>query len=285
MQAKIITGDTYILRKEIKAQFGARWHDDGIIKGWIPRRTEGLEEYIKAHNLNLDDIEVPDDFFREYTEEEYREIRHTKLLKKADRYEARGNTKETKATEARKTADRIADIIPFGQPILVGHHSERRHRKDLDKIHNSMGKYIELSDDADSLHSKAGTLRRVVERENKAHEIIGTVTIDDLKRLKKDLKPEKAIKRYHNHNNTGGNFAYDLYFDKEHSRGASFELSGEHNVSGEITGLRFGYACQLGAKLDKEDFQTYTNLIEYITGVISALIKISIDENKNKVVA
>jgi len=47
---------------------------------------------------------------------------------KAERYEA-------SAEAAQAAADRISDAIPFGQPILVGHHSEGRHRRDLDRMH------------------------------------------------------------------------------------------------------------------------------------------------------
>lgn len=36
--------------------------------------------------------------------------------------------------------------IPFGQPILVGHHSERRHRAAVDRIARNMSKGIEESD-------------------------------------------------------------------------------------------------------------------------------------------
>jgi len=38
----------------------------------------------------------------------------------------------------------IADNIPFGQPILVGHHSERRARRDAEKIENGMRKAVKL---------------------------------------------------------------------------------------------------------------------------------------------
>jgi len=37
-------------------------------------------------------------------------------------------------------ADAIAKYIPPGQPILVGHHSEKRHRKDIERMHGSMSK-------------------------------------------------------------------------------------------------------------------------------------------------
>jgi protein-L-isoaspartate O-methyltransferase len=39
---------------------------------------------------------------------------------------------------------RIADGIPLGQPILVGHHSERRARKDAEKIQGGMRKAVRL---------------------------------------------------------------------------------------------------------------------------------------------
>lgn len=59
---------------------------------------------------------------------------------------------------------RIADNIPFGQPILVGHHSEKRHRRDIDRIHNGMSKGCELAKLADHHESKAAGLADQLER-------------------------------------------------------------------------------------------------------------------------
>ena len=54
------------------------------------------------------------------------------------------------------TASRtIADGIPLGQPILVGHHSEGRHRRDIARIDNNMRKACEASDLADHHAAKA----------------------------------------------------------------------------------------------------------------------------------
>ncbi|WP_132290495.1 DUF3560 domain-containing protein [Kribbella sp. VKM Ac-2568] len=43
-------------------------------------------------------------------------------------------------TSARPRAARrqISDHIPLGQPILVGHHSERRHRRDIERMDRLM---------------------------------------------------------------------------------------------------------------------------------------------------
>lgn len=38
-------------------------------------------------------------------------------------------------------AQQMASRIPFGQPVLLGHHSEQRDRNFRDRIHNTMGFY------------------------------------------------------------------------------------------------------------------------------------------------
>jgi hypothetical protein len=51
-----------------------------------------------------------------------------------ERLMARAAALEAAADASYKRARALADCIPLGQPILVGHHSERRHRRDLAKI-------------------------------------------------------------------------------------------------------------------------------------------------------
>lgn len=45
--------------------------------------------------------------------------------------------------------------IPLGQPILVGHHSEKRHRKHLERIENRVRKGYEAADEAERLEERA----------------------------------------------------------------------------------------------------------------------------------
>ena len=45
--------------------------------------------------------------------------------------------------------------IPMGQPILVGHHSEKRHRRAIDNCHNAMRKSIELDKKAEYYAERA----------------------------------------------------------------------------------------------------------------------------------
>lgn len=80
--------------------------------------------------------------------EDRQEERRRRLLERAEKAEAEGQA-------AHNAADRIARAIPMGQPILVGHHSERRHRRDLDRIDRGMRKAIEKSKEADELRQRA----------------------------------------------------------------------------------------------------------------------------------
>jgi len=52
----------------------------------------------------------------------------------------------------------LASVIPLGQPILVGHHSEGRHRRHIEKIHNSMDKGVEASKKAKYYEGKADAI-------------------------------------------------------------------------------------------------------------------------------
>ncbi|TXJ28082.1 MAG: DUF3560 domain-containing protein [Chitinophagaceae bacterium] len=55
-------------------------------------------------------------------------------------------------------AKEMASIIPLGQPILVGHHSEKRDRNYRNKIHNTFGKAFEAMDKAKYYADKAATI-------------------------------------------------------------------------------------------------------------------------------
>lgn len=61
---------------------------------------------------------------------------------KADRLENLAERKGQEAEAAKAAVDRIAEHIPFGQPILVGHHSEKHARRDAKKIENGMRKAV-----------------------------------------------------------------------------------------------------------------------------------------------
>ncbi len=79
---------------------------------------------------------------------ERRAARVERLTRAAERASAGSNA-------AFGAARSIGDMIPFGQPILVGHHSERRARRDADRITASMGKAVALGKQAEELSRRA----------------------------------------------------------------------------------------------------------------------------------
>src|SRR3954463_6343068 len=87
-------------------------------------------------------------------------------MTRRERMQARADKRETWSESASKKADgrfRAADAavagIPFGQPILVGHHSEQRHRRALEKCETAMRSGIELQEKARHHGAVADTLR------------------------------------------------------------------------------------------------------------------------------
>lgn len=63
---------------------------------------------------------------------------------RAERFEGYQENRAADAEAARKAVSAIADNIPLGQPILVGHHSERHARKDAERIENGMRKAVKM---------------------------------------------------------------------------------------------------------------------------------------------
>lgn len=82
-----------------------------------------------------------------------REARVQRLRKRAEKLRKEG---ESRLASARRTSE----MIPLGQPILVGHHSERRHRRDLKRIHDGYDKGFRALNEATKLESRACTAER-----------------------------------------------------------------------------------------------------------------------------
>lgn len=65
-----------------------------------------------------------------------------------------GNASAQSDAYAQKSHDYVAGIVP-GQPILVGHHSERRHRRAIENSNRAMSKAVELDKKADDYAIRA----------------------------------------------------------------------------------------------------------------------------------
>lgn len=78
-----------------------------------------------------------------------------KKAARIERQRGRAAKLRGEAEGAHASAKAIGDMIPMGQPILVGHHSQRRHERDIGKIDKAMRKSVELTREADTLERRA----------------------------------------------------------------------------------------------------------------------------------
>ncbi len=83
--------------------------------------------------------------------EEKQERRRERLEEAADRAEREGHAKINRGRD-------MASVIPFGQPILVGHHSEKRDRNYRRRIDNTMRAGHESLERAGDLRARAAAV-------------------------------------------------------------------------------------------------------------------------------
>ncbi|GHV91215.1 hypothetical protein AGMMS50268_17180 [Spirochaetia bacterium] len=88
--------------------------------------------------------------------EDYEERKENRI----SRYEGRAADARSEADSQHKKAESLASVIPFGQPILVGHHSEGRHRAHLKKVEGAFRKSFEADDKAGYYLDKAETAKK-----------------------------------------------------------------------------------------------------------------------------
>jgi hypothetical protein len=90
--------------------------------------------------------------------------RRERMERRAERRLDWAAGREKKSAAAFEGARKIADNIPLGQPILVGHHSERAARRDQDRIFSGMSKGVESQKMAATHRSKASGIQDQLDR-------------------------------------------------------------------------------------------------------------------------
>jgi len=103
---------------------------------WTPHREETALQF-------ADEISDEDKSLVERAEE------------RAERFEDYSEKRADDAERAHAGVAAIADNIPLGQPVLVGHHSERRARKDAERIENGMKRAVKMWETAEYWERRA----------------------------------------------------------------------------------------------------------------------------------
>jgi hypothetical protein len=81
-----------------------------------------------------------------------------KLEARRTRYEELAEKKAAESDSLFNRAHKMADVIPFGQPILVGHHSEKRDRNYRNRISGTMDKACATAKVANHYAQKAASV-------------------------------------------------------------------------------------------------------------------------------
>lgn len=103
---------------------------------WTPERADLLEEWcgeIQDEGSTLEE----------------------RAAERAERFEGYSERRERDGDAAHARVAAITDSIPLGQPILVGHHSERHARRDAKRIENGMRKAVKMWETAEYWQRRA----------------------------------------------------------------------------------------------------------------------------------
>ena len=88
---------------------------------------------------------------------------------RAERFSGYSSNRANDADTAFKEVKEISDHIPFGQPILVGHHSEKRARRQAQKIENGMRRAVQMWETSEYWTSRAAGVLRSATYKDRAH--------------------------------------------------------------------------------------------------------------------
>lgn len=142
-------------------QIGLGQSRDKAAQTWkIDRAAEALRN--AGHEIT---VEIDDTARRSFAEAEAE--RNERAEERADRMAGYADNAAGRSAAAFAKVQQISDGIPFGQPILVGHHSEGRARADIRRMDTGMRKGIDESRKADYYEHRAANAETYREsREN-----------------------------------------------------------------------------------------------------------------------
>lgn len=154
----LITGNTFTSRRELKA-LGGKWYPDQT--GWIVPVTQqsAAEKIAVERGFSTGIIEIEDMPLERPTGERLRAIRQAKLDRRAERLNARADRLEKLAAAETSKVTQYDDFAFWTQPILIGHHSEKSHRRLRDRLSASMSKSVQYANEAQELRAAAAPVK------------------------------------------------------------------------------------------------------------------------------
>lgn len=109
-----------------------------------------------------------------------------RAAERADRLSERAEKLSAGADAEWEKGRKIGEHIPFGQPILAGHHSQRRAERDRDRMRASADKSVALSREADRVAAAAATAAATAK---------GTPVVTRLRRIERKSAELRDVER------------------------------------------------------------------------------------------
>lgn len=171
------------------------------------------------------------------TTRERRELRAARLTEWADK-------REVRAEAAAEKAHDLAGMLPMGQPILVGHHSQRGHERHIRNVNRAYSQAAENAEMARSMHSKAANITAAAEHaiysdDGDAIERLST-RIVTLEARRAEMKAENAAYRREHKTTLAAMDAYDR------GQAVPYPAYALTNLSGNISRQRRRLAAMTG---------------------------------------
>ena len=182
----LATGDTRPYAAILKAN---RWKWGRSIAAWyVPNSRDRIPNHwainATADALTAAGATVAIDLDESLTDPTEREAnRAERLDDRRDALTAKAERHATQSTEHYQRSHDLAQLIPFGQPILVGHHSEAGHRRDLARIHRHMDKSCEHQAIANESARRATASER-----SERHRMSAPATMRRLKTISAEIR-------------------------------------------------------------------------------------------------
>ncbi len=118
---------------------------------------------------------------------------------RSERFEGFSDNAAKRGAAHHETANRISERFYMGQPILVGHHSEKKARSDQARMWANEDKWVQETDRASYWSSRAdGALRRAVKRESLRAVVNRIDRLEaDLRKAERELAKSPGGKSWH----------------------------------------------------------------------------------------
>jgi protein-L-isoaspartate O-methyltransferase len=121
-------------------------------QSWSPEREDLARELATDHEIEDEDRRLMD-----------------RATERAERFEGYQESRARDAEHAHKAVESIAGRFEFGQPILIGHHSEKKARKDQERMHAGMSRAVKAFETAEYWkHRAAAALAHAEYKESPA---------------------------------------------------------------------------------------------------------------------